>query len=72
MPPADDTENDFSFPEQRSSQEEVGTRAPEENEDEPSEEMSAGVILTENGNYVTQEKGKTEILSRQESETQTF
>ncbi|XP_040009827.1 tumor necrosis factor receptor superfamily member 5 [Xiphias gladius] len=71
-PPVDDAEKELMFPEQQSSQEEGGTRTPEENEDELSEEISAGVILTDNGNYVTQEKGKTEILSRQESETQTF
>lgn len=64
---------DFTSPELVSSQEEVSSRAPEENEDEPSQEMStADVLLTERGNYVTQENGKSEILSRQESQTQTF
>lgn len=57
----------------QSSQEEGSSRAPEENEDEPSQELSTtDVLLTDKGNFVTQENGKTEILSRQESQTQTF
>lgn len=39
---------------------------PEENLDEESQEFAN---YTENGNYVTQEKGKSDILSRQESQT---
>lgn len=39
---------------------------PEENLDEESQETAN---FTENGNFVTQERGKSEILSRQESQT---
>ncbi|XP_041802588.1 tumor necrosis factor receptor superfamily member 5 isoform X2 [Chelmon rostratus] len=59
-----------SMPE--SSQDEGFQRTPEENEDEPSQEMSHDVLLTENGKIVTQENGKAEVLSRQESQTQTI
>lgn len=54
-------------------------RTPEENVHEPSqvtEQMDSGSMsdlgLTDKGNYVKQEMGKTERLSRQESQTQTF
>lgn len=40
---------------------------PEENEDEPSHELSSEG-LTEKGNQVMQERGKEEIVSRQESQ----
>ncbi|XP_040922434.1 tumor necrosis factor receptor superfamily member 5 isoform X2 [Toxotes jaculatrix] len=72
LPPSDQNENEPMFSEQQS-QEECGSRTPEENEDELSQVVSAGgVALTDNGKYVMQERGKTEILSRQESQTQTF
>lgn len=52
-------------------------RTPEENVHEPSQatqEVDSGSMsdlgLTDNGNYVKQEMGKTERLSRQESQTQ--
>ncbi|XP_035512976.1 tumor necrosis factor receptor superfamily member 5 [Morone saxatilis] len=68
-----DNEEEFMSPEMQSSQEESSLRTPVENEDEPSQEMSSdmGQRLTENGNFVTQENGKTYILSRQESQTHT-
>jgi len=48
-------------------------RTPVENEDELSvPEMSTEDHgITENGNFVAQELGKVEVLSRQESQTQT-
>lgn len=71
--PTDPPEEESTLPEAQSSMEEGFPRTPEENEDEPSQEISAtGVILTDKGNFVKQEMGKTEILSRQESQTQTF
>ncbi|XP_037627859.1 tumor necrosis factor receptor superfamily member 5 isoform X2 [Sebastes umbrosus] len=63
------TEEESLMPELQSSQEEAGVMTPEENEDEHSQDLA---VLTENGNYVTQENGKSTILSRQESQTQTF
>nr|XP_020474690.1 tumor necrosis factor receptor superfamily member 5-like [Monopterus albus] len=48
-------------------QEEAASSMPEENDDEPTQGF-----LTENGNFVTQEKGKSVVLSRQESHPQTF
>lgn len=54
-------------------------RTPEENVHEPSQvtqQIDSGSMsdlgLTDKGNYVKQEMGKTERLSRQESQTQTF
>lgn len=50
-------------------------RTPEENVHEPSQEIlesMSDVGLTEKGQCVVQENGKTELLSRQESQTQTF
>lgn len=54
-------------------------RTPEENVHEPSQvseqidsESMSDLGLTDKGNYVKQEMGKTERLSRQESQTQTF
>ncbi|XP_070766548.1 tumor necrosis factor receptor superfamily member 5 [Enoplosus armatus] len=70
--PLNPTEEESTMPEVQTSQEEGFGRTPEENEDEPSQEMSTDVVFTERGNFVTQENGKTEILSRQESQTQTF
>ncbi|XP_038577817.1 tumor necrosis factor receptor superfamily member 5 isoform X1 [Micropterus salmoides] len=70
--PTDQTDEESTLPEVQTSQEEGFGRTPEENEDELSQEMSTDVVFTENGNFVTQENGKTEILSRQESQTQTF
>lgn len=61
-------ETDPMLPEPESTQEETSTpeygMTPEENLDEESQ-----ANFTENGNFVTQEKGKSEILSRQESQT---
>ncbi|XP_018545316.1 tumor necrosis factor receptor superfamily member 5 isoform X1 [Lates calcarifer] len=68
----EETEKELTIPEQPSTQEEGASRTPEENEDELSTELSAGVIITDNGNYVVQENGKADILSRQESQTQTY
>lgn len=51
------------------------SRTPEENVHDPSQEMQdslSDVGLTENGQCVVQENGKAELLSRQESQTQTF
>lgn len=50
-------------------------RTPEENVHEPSQEMFESVSevgLTDKGQCVVQENGKAELLSRQESQTQTF
>ncbi|XP_019721654.1 tumor necrosis factor receptor superfamily member 5 [Hippocampus comes] len=44
-----------------------GTGEPEENEDRPSQVA----LLSDKGNYVTQENGKAEVLSRQESQSMT-
>ncbi|XP_029292556.1 tumor necrosis factor receptor superfamily member 5 isoform X1 [Cottoperca gobio] len=60
------------MPEGQSIQEEAGAGTPEENEDTLSQKESTEVVFSENGNYVTQENGKSSILSRQESQTQTF
>lgn len=54
-----------------SSKEEDFLRTPEENEDQPSQEISAD-LRTDKGNFVAQENGKAEILSRQESQTHAF
>lgn len=59
------------LPEQESTQEEYSAsegpvQTPEENLDEESQDFGN---LTENGNFVTQEKGKSAIVSRQESQT---
>nr|XP_057907641.1 tumor necrosis factor receptor superfamily member 5 isoform X2 [Doryrhamphus excisus] len=51
--------------------EDGGTGVPEENEDGPSAAVSGGLLFTDNGNYLTQENGKNEILSRQESQSGT-
>ncbi|XP_071333416.1 tumor necrosis factor receptor superfamily member 5 isoform X2 [Trachinotus anak] len=69
MTPEDDTVKEPMFPEQQFSQEEGGTRTPEENDDELCRDMSIDPNRTENGNYVGQESGKTEKVSRQESQT---
>ncbi|XP_039656092.1 tumor necrosis factor receptor superfamily member 5 isoform X2 [Perca fluviatilis] len=71
--PTDATEEEsMKLPELQSSQEEGGAGPPEENEDQPSQEISAGLILTENGKVVTEEYGKSSVLSRQESQPHTF
>ncbi|XP_076596126.1 tumor necrosis factor receptor superfamily member 5 isoform X1 [Chaetodon auriga] len=70
--PTEPVDEESTLPEVQSSQDEGFPRTPEENEDEPSQEMSPDVLLTENGKIVTQENGKAEVLSRQESQTQTF
>ncbi|TMS15814.1 Tumor necrosis factor receptor superfamily member 5 [Larimichthys crocea] len=67
------SDEESTMPEPLSSQEEGFGRTPEENEDElASQEMSTDVLLTDKGRILTQENGKTEILSRQESQTQTY
>lgn len=67
-----DPGHDSLLTEQLSSLEEE--RTPVEVDDDQSEEMltTIGVCLplTDNGNLLTQEIGKTEKLSRQESQTQ--
>ncbi|XP_022618887.1 tumor necrosis factor receptor superfamily member 5-like [Seriola dumerili] len=68
--PDDDTDKEPMFPVRQLSQEESSTRTPEENLDELSAEGSMDPNRTENGNYVGQEMGKTETLSRQESQTE--
>ncbi|KAK2897210.1 tumor necrosis factor receptor superfamily member 5 [Channa argus] len=75
IPIADMHEPEHKFVEQFSTQEEGSTQeghgmTPEENLDEESLEQSS-YPRTENGNFVTQERGKSEVLSRQESQTQT-
>ncbi|XP_028438663.1 tumor necrosis factor receptor superfamily member 5 isoform X2 [Perca flavescens] len=71
--PTDATdEESMKLSELQSSQEEGGAGPPEENEDQPSQEISAGLILTENGKVVTEEYGKSSVLSRQESQPHTF
>uniref|UniRef100_A0A3Q4BIS4 TNFR-Cys domain-containing protein n=1 Tax=Mola mola TaxID=94237 RepID=A0A3Q4BIS4_MOLML len=70
--PTDAAEEETSLPIGQSSQEESVFRTPVEDEDQLSQEMSTvDVVLTDRGNFVTQEKGKSEVLSRQESQTQT-
>ncbi|XP_054647844.1 tumor necrosis factor receptor superfamily member 5 isoform X2 [Dunckerocampus dactyliophorus] len=54
------------------SMEEGGTGVPEENEDGPNLAVTGGLLFTDNGNYVTQENGKSEVLSRQESQSGTL
>ncbi|KAM8753591.1 tumor necrosis factor receptor superfamily member 5 isoform 1-T1 [Acanthopagrus schlegelii] len=61
-------EEESTSPDMHSTQEEGFTRTPEE-DDELSVPMSP-TALTDRGNLVTQENGKTEQLSRQESQTQ--
>ncbi|XP_030280003.1 tumor necrosis factor receptor superfamily member 5 isoform X1 [Sparus aurata] len=61
-------EEESMSPDMHSTQEEGFTRTPEE-DDELSVPMSP-TALTDRGNLVTQENGKTEQLSRQESQTQ--
>lgn len=71
--PTDAAEEETSLPTMQSSQEETISRTPVEDDDELSQENSTvDVALTERGNFVTQENGKSEVLSRQESQTQTF
>ncbi|XP_061553935.1 tumor necrosis factor receptor superfamily member 5 [Phycodurus eques] len=48
-----------------------GTGEPEENEDSPSQAAPGDLLFTDKGNYVTQENGKAEVLSRQESQSMT-
>ncbi|XP_034392430.1 tumor necrosis factor receptor superfamily member 5 isoform X1 [Cyclopterus lumpus] len=70
--PTDAIEEESLVPDLQCSHEEAGVRTPEENEDELSQVLSEDFVLTENGNFVTQEDGKSIVLSRQESQTQTF
>ncbi|XP_077371493.1 tumor necrosis factor receptor superfamily member 5 [Festucalex cinctus] len=48
-----------------------GSGKPEENEDGLSEAALENLHLSDKGNYVTQENGKAEVLSRQESQSMT-
>ncbi|XP_073327118.1 tumor necrosis factor receptor superfamily member 5 isoform X1 [Pagrus major] len=64
----DPLDEESMSPEMQSTQEEGFTRTPEE-DDEQSVPMSP-TALTDRGNLVTQENGKAEQLSRQESQTQ--
>lgn len=57
-------------PERLVSQEEGSTRTPVEDLESSDEIPSVDPCRTENGNYVGQEMGKTETLSRQESQTE--
>ncbi|KAG7221648.1 hypothetical protein INR49_000015 [Caranx melampygus] len=66
----DDDDGKDTAPVRLLSQEEGSTRTPVEDLDEHSEEMSLDPCRTENGNYVGQEMGKAETLSRQESQTE--
>uniref|UniRef100_A0A8D3BB79 CD40 molecule, TNF receptor superfamily member 5 n=1 Tax=Scophthalmus maximus TaxID=52904 RepID=A0A8D3BB79_SCOMX len=72
--PVDQTEKVPMCPELQSIQDdEDRMRTPEENEDDLRDDMSADVVaLTENGKFVTQERGKTEIQPQQESQTHTY
>ncbi|XP_059188307.1 tumor necrosis factor receptor superfamily member 5 isoform X2 [Centropristis striata] len=71
--PTDVGEEESMMPISQSSQDEGGAGLPEENvEDQPSQEVSSDVLFSENGKFVTQEMGKSSILSRQESQTQAF
>ncbi|XP_049437396.1 tumor necrosis factor receptor superfamily member 5 isoform X2 [Epinephelus fuscoguttatus] len=69
MQPDEPIEEESTFP--QSLPEEGGAGPPEENEHEPHQEMSA-VGRTELGNVVAEEIGKSAIVSRQESQTETF
>ncbi|XP_063737003.1 tumor necrosis factor receptor superfamily member 5 isoform X2 [Eleginops maclovinus] len=70
--PLRDTIVDITHPTQKeellSVPEKAGAGAPEENEDQPSEENSTDVIFSDNGNFVTQDNGVSSKLSRQESQ----
>ena len=66
--PVDMTEKD---PDPQPSQEEEETKIPEENQEEQREELLAEVVLSENGQFVTQERGKGSIQPQQETEAQT-
>lgn len=70
--PTDAIEEESLVPDRQSSQEEADVRTPEENEDELSQELSEHYVLTDNGNFLTQEDGKSAVLSREESQTQTL
>ncbi|XP_061694863.1 tumor necrosis factor receptor superfamily member 5 [Syngnathoides biaculeatus] len=48
-----------------------GSGMPEENEDSPGQAAVGDLLFSERGNYVTQENGKAEVLSRQESQSMT-
>ncbi|KAL7397853.1 hypothetical protein ABVT39_000750 [Epinephelus coioides] len=69
MQPDNPVEEESTLP--QSLPEEGGAGPPEENEHEPHQEMSA-VGRTELGNVVAEEIGKSAIVSRQESQTETF
>ncbi|XP_068453877.1 tumor necrosis factor receptor superfamily member 5 isoform X2 [Clinocottus analis] len=68
--PTDPLEKESVAPD-LSYQDEAGLRTPEENDDQLSKGMSDDLCFTENGNFVTEEHGKSLVLSRQESQTQT-
>ncbi|XP_035014897.2 tumor necrosis factor receptor superfamily member 5 isoform X1 [Hippoglossus stenolepis] len=58
-------------PEPRPSQEEEETKIPEENLEEQRDELLSEAVLSENGQFVTQERGKGSIQPQQETEAQT-
>ncbi|KAM9856160.1 tumor necrosis factor receptor superfamily member 5 [Aulostomus maculatus] len=64
-PVADQAEEEFLKSKEQLSQEDSNT--PEENEDPP----SRSIVFSDRGNFVTEENGKSEILSWQETQTQT-
>ncbi|CAB1414112.1 unnamed protein product [Pleuronectes platessa] len=64
----DETESD---PEPRLSQEDEDMKMPEENLEEEREELLSEGVLSENGQFVTQERGKDSIQPQQETQVQT-
>lgn len=67
--PTDPAEKEPTMPEQESTPDDEFQNTPVENEDEPLQENSTSVALTENGNFVKQESGKGPVISRQESQS---
>ncbi|XP_060930451.1 tumor necrosis factor receptor superfamily member 5 isoform X2 [Limanda limanda] len=64
----DETEND---PELQLSQEDEDMKIPEENLEGEREELVSEGVLSENGQFVTQERGKDSIQPQQETQAQT-
>ncbi|XP_053280947.1 tumor necrosis factor receptor superfamily member 5 [Pleuronectes platessa] len=64
----DETESD---PEPRLSQEDEDMKMPEENLEDEREELLSEGVLSENGQFVTQERGKDSIQPQQETQVQT-
>ncbi|XP_068187169.1 tumor necrosis factor receptor superfamily member 5 isoform X2 [Antennarius striatus] len=68
--PTDCTKDEFPPSQELLSETDDFMKTPVENEDTMSqEEATTGVLLTDRGNYVTQENGKSAVRSRQESQT---